>query len=73
MITLISILIFFVLYVWSIFTIKKKSDSWRDFNPYNSNLLAYSMFFLGTSVLVLVLMTFIIMSIINATQAGIIY
>ena len=44
--------LFIVLYSYSVYNIRKRSGSWKEFNPFNGNPFSYGMFMLGTAVLV---------------------
>jgi len=47
MITISTLLI--LLYSYSIYKIRKDSGSWKDFDPFESNIFVYFIFLLGTS------------------------
>lgn len=40
--------LFALIYAYSIYRIRKDSGSWDEFNPFETNLFVYFMFFLGT-------------------------
>ena len=43
--------LFILLYSYSVYKIRKDSESWEDFDPTDSNLFVYIMFIFGTSAL----------------------
>jgi hypothetical protein len=44
-------ILFILLYSYSIYKIRKDSESWKDFDPTDSNLFVQIMFIFGTSAL----------------------
>jgi hypothetical protein len=44
-------ILFILLYSYSIYKIRKDSESWKDFDPCDSNLFVHIMFMFGTSAL----------------------
>ena len=44
-------ILFILLYSYSIYKIRKDSESWKDFDPTYSNLFVHIMFIFGTSAL----------------------
>jgi hypothetical protein len=44
-------ILFILLYSYSIYKIRKDSESWKDFDPTDSNLFVHIMFIFGTSAL----------------------
>jgi hypothetical protein len=45
--------IFILLYSYSIYKIRKDSESWKDFDPSDSNLFVHLIFMFGTGVLII--------------------
>jgi len=66
MITLTTL--FFILYAYSIYKIKKASGSWKNFNPFCSALGYYTIFLFGTGFLSFAL----IFALIHGVSTGII-
>ena len=52
--------LFILLYSYSVYKIRKDSESWKDFNPFNSNIFAYAVFMLGTAILITGVLAFAI-------------
>ena len=46
-------ILFILLYSYSIYKIRKDSESWKDFDPYDSNLFVNLIFMFGTGVLII--------------------
>ena len=44
-------ILFILLYSYSVYKIRKDSDSWKYFDPIDSNLFVHIMFIFGTSAL----------------------
>ena len=44
-------ILFILLYSYSVYKIRKDSESWEDFDPTDSNLFVHIMFIFGTSAL----------------------
>jgi hypothetical protein len=45
--------LFIILYSYSVYKIRKDSESWKDFDPCDSNLFVHIMFVFGTAILIL--------------------
>ena len=45
--------LFILLYSYSVYKIRKDSESWKDFDPHDSNLFVHIMFVFGTAILIL--------------------
>jgi hypothetical protein len=58
MITLTTI--FILLYVYSIYRIKKESGSWEEFNPFNANFITYGIFVMGTVMTIILICFFVV-------------
>jgi hypothetical protein len=52
--------LFILLYSYSVYKIRKDSESWKDFSPLSSNIFAYAVFMLGTLVLMIGVLAFAI-------------
>jgi hypothetical protein len=50
--------LFILLYSYSVYKIRKDSKSWKDFNPFSSNIFAYAMFMFCTVVLMIGVVVF---------------
>ena len=46
-------ILFIILYSYSVYKIRKDSESWKDFNPYDSNIFVNLIFLFGTGTLIL--------------------
>jgi hypothetical protein len=46
-------ILFILLYSYSIYKIRKDSESWKDFDPYDSNIFIHLTFTFGTGVLII--------------------
>jgi hypothetical protein len=46
-------ILFILLYSYSIYKIRKDSESWKDFDPTDSNLFVHIIFIFGTGVLII--------------------
>ena len=46
-------ILFILLYSYSIYKIRKDSESWKDFDPSDSNLFVHLIFMFGTGVLII--------------------
>ena len=45
--------LFILLYSYSVYKIRKDSESWEHFDPYDSNIFVNLIFLLGTGVLII--------------------
>jgi cytochrome c oxidase assembly factor CtaG len=50
--------LFILLYSYSVYKIRKDSESWKDFNPFSSNIFAYAVFMFGTGILIIGVLVF---------------
>ena len=60
----ISILLI-LLYSYSIYKIRKDSGSWKDFDPFESNIFVYFIFLFGTATIVLSIISLMIYAVNN--------
>ena len=58
-------ILFIILYSYSVYKIRKDSDSWEYFDPSESNIFVHTMFVFGTGALIVGIALLVVYMIVN--------